>query len=238
MRNGGNRLSIVDDRRATIQSNNSREGRLDTRNTTLALERFHQGRFFTDLVGARSSLRDHIKINARAEDVLAEKTACIGVGHGLFHDLEQITVLAAQVNKSHLRANGESGDNRTLNHCMRIVQKDQVVLASPRLALVTIYKDVFGPFRLLGYKRPLHPGRKACATASAKTAGLHLVDDPVRALLNGKLGGLITIQFEVFVNIFRTKAKAAGDDLYFIGVGDEPWHLTLSPFRGLLCSLR
>src|SRR6187402_491993 len=43
---GRNRLRVVDHRRSAVESNNGREGGLDTRNTTLAFERLHQRRLF------------------------------------------------------------------------------------------------------------------------------------------------------------------------------------------------
>ncbi len=58
-------------------------------------------------------------------------------------------------------------------------------------------------------------------------AGLHLVDDPVGTLREAFLDGFVAAKFEVAVDVGRAHAEAAGDDLDFIGMGDEPRHFFL-----------
>ena len=54
--------------------------------------------------------------------------------------------------------------------------------------------------------------------------GLHLVDDPVGPLREAFLDGLVAAEFDIAVDLLRAHAEAAGDDLDFIGMGDEPRH--------------
>src|SRR6202012_1400283 len=105
-----------------------------------------------------------------------------------------------------------------------IVQKDDVILAGCGFALVTVEQDIFRALGLLGDKRPLHAGREAGTAASAQTGGLHLGDDPVRALCNRRLYGLVAVESDVFVDVRSTLSKAARDDFDFIGMGDESRH--------------
>ena len=102
--------------------------------------------------------------------------------------------------------------------------EDQAVLARAGLALVSVDQDVLGLVRLLGYKRPLHPGGKAGATAPAKIRRLHLADDPVGTLLDRRARRLVALQLKVLVNRGRALAKAAGDDLHHVGMGNEIRH--------------
>ena len=77
---------------------------------------------------------------------------------------------------------------------------------------------------LLGHEGPLHAGGKARAAAAAQVRGLHLVDDPVGALREALLRGLVAAELDVLVDVGRALAEALRDDLHFIGMGDEPRH--------------
>src|SRR6185437_9584249 len=188
----GDRFGIIDDRWSTIQTDNSREGRLDARNTALAFERFHQRRLFADLIRARAGLRNDVEVDAGAEDIFAKKTARIRISDGLLDDLEQIAILAAQINEPELSADGETGDHGAFNHSMRIVQEDHMIFACSRFRFVAVHQNVLRLLRLLRHKRPLQPGGEARAATAAKSRGLHRVDDPLRPFSDGLLDSLIT----------------------------------------------
>ncbi len=217
-------LGIVDDRGTAIEADNGREGRLDARHTALAFERLHQRRLFADFVGASAGLRDDLELDAGAEDVLAQKAALVGIGDGALHDFEKVAIFAAQIDKAHARAHRQAGDDGAFDHGMRIVQEDQVILAGSGLAFVAVDEDVLGLGGLPGNEGPLHARREARAAASAQATGLHLVDDPLGGLREAFFHGLIAAQFEIAVDVRRAFAEAAGDDLDFIGMGDEPRH--------------
>src|SRR5438270_5071972 len=104
---------------------------------------------------------------------------------------------------------------------MRIVLENQAILARAGLALVAIAENIVGLRRLLGDKRPLHPGGEPGAAASAKSGVLDLVDD--RVGLHGErfLHGLVAVEFEVAIDVSRTLAEAPGDDFYLVGIGDQ-----------------
>ena len=142
MRHRRNGLGVVDDRGSAVETHDSREGRLDARNAALAFERLHQRRLFAHFVCARAGLRDDLKFGVGSEDVLAQKALRVRVGNGLLHDLEQIAILAAQIDEAHLRADGQAGNDGSFNHRMGIVQKNQVILAGARFALVAIHQHI------------------------------------------------------------------------------------------------
>src|SRR5437588_10427278 len=56
VRDVGQRFGIINDRRPAPQTDNGRKGWTDTRNATLAFERFHQRRLFADLVGSGAAV--------------------------------------------------------------------------------------------------------------------------------------------------------------------------------------
>src|SRR5579862_7719378 len=97
VRNAGQGFSIVNYGRPAPESNHGREGRPDARNPALALERFHERRFFSHFVGARAAVPVNVEILSAAENVFAEKAARVHVGNLLLHDFEKIAVLAANV---------------------------------------------------------------------------------------------------------------------------------------------
>ncbi len=108
-------------------------------------------------------------------------------------------------------------------------KKDQVVFAGARFALVAVDQNVFRLGRLLGHERPLHSGWEACAAATAQVGGLHLLDDPLGPLGEALLRGFVAAEFDVFVDVRCALAEAAGDDLDFIGMRDEPRHSLMRP---------
>ena len=225
-RGGGNSLDVVDDGRTAIEADNGGEGRLDAGDAALALERLHQGGLFADLVRPGASLGDDVEVDALfAEDVLAQDPLCVGVGNGLLDDLEQITVLATEIDKAHLCADGETGDHGALDHGVRIFKEDDVVLAGAGLGLVAVDQDVLGLFRLLGDKGPFEAGGEAGTATSAQAGGLHGVDDPLGTFFHGLLDGLIAVEFHVLVDVAGALAEAALEDDNLVGTGDVGGHL-------------
>ncbi len=205
---GGDGLGVVDDRGTAVEADDGREGRLDARNAALAFERLHERRFFADFVGARAGLRDDLEFSFGAEDVLAEKAAIVGVGDGALHDLEEIAVLAAQINEAHLRADGEAGDDGAFDDGVGIVQEDEVILAGAGLALVAVDEDVLGLGGLLGNEGPLHARGEARAAAAAQAAGFHLIDDPLGALREAFLDRLIAAELDVAIDVRRLPCRS------------------------------
>ena len=97
----------------------------------------------------------------------------VGVGDGLLHDLEQVAVLAAQIDEAHLRADGEAGDHGAFDDGVRVCRKMTWSLQVPGSDSSPLTRTYFGFSRLLGHERPLHAGGEACAAAPAQAGGLH-----------------------------------------------------------------
>src|ERR1700748_1823894 len=105
MRRRRDRLGIVDHSRTTIETDHGREGRLDPRNPALALKRLHQRRLFANLISARTRLRDEVEVDTAPKNIFAKKTLRISIRDSFLNDLQQIAILAAQIDKPKFRPN-------------------------------------------------------------------------------------------------------------------------------------
>ena len=97
-----------------------------------------------------------VKILAAAKNVLAQIAFGVGVGNGLAHDVDQVPVFAANINKADFRADSQAGNNHAFNHRVRIVLQDRTVFAGTGLAFIAIDQDVFGFGSVFGDEAPLH----------------------------------------------------------------------------------
>ncbi len=102
--------------------------------------------------------------------------------------------------------------------------ENQAIFAGAGFALVAIAQDILRLGRLLGHERPLHPRRESRAAAPAQAGILDLVNNGVRFHGERLLHGFVAVQFEIAVDVGRTLAKAPGDDLYLVGMGDQVSH--------------
>jgi hypothetical protein len=74
---------------------------------------------------------------------------------------------------------------------MRIVAHDLAVLAGAGLGFVGVDDQIARPaIAFLRHERPFEAGRKARAATAAQAGRLHLVDDPVAALLEDAGGAV------------------------------------------------
>ena len=223
-RNAGEGLGVVDDRRPAPESDDGRKRRTDAGNAALAFERLHEGGLFADLVGSGAAMPIDLEIVAGAEDVLAADAARIGVGDSLLHDLQQVAVLAADIDVGGVRADGDGGDHGAFDDGVGIVLEDEAVLAGSGLALIAVAEYVLGLGALLGDERPLHARGESGAAASAEIAGLHLVDDGVGTEFEGLPHGLVAVEFEIAVEVGSAETEAPADDFDLIGMGDQVCH--------------
>src|ERR1019366_6861544 len=84
---------VVENRGALVDARHRRKGRTDAGNSALALERFHQRRFFTTLVCACAGMRTDVEGDAGALDVASQVAARVGLIDGAVLDIDQVAVL-------------------------------------------------------------------------------------------------------------------------------------------------
>jgi hypothetical protein len=84
-----------------------------------------------------------------------------------------------------------------------------VILTGAGFAFVAVDEDVLGLGGLPGNERPLHAGGKARAATAAEARCLHFLDDPLGSLREAFFDGLVTAEFEVSIDVRRSKTEAA-----------------------------
>src|SRR5262245_32873452 len=105
---GAERLDIINNRWAAVETNDSREGRLDAWIAALALERFHQSRFLAAFIGASAGVNQQIVIETATENVFAEVATLVGFRDGFVHQIKNVAVFAANINEAAMRSDGSS----------------------------------------------------------------------------------------------------------------------------------
>ena len=132
------------------------------------------------------------EIERKAVDVvLADELGLIGLVHRRLQALALADEFAANIDVAGVGVHGEAGDQAALDQEMRVVPHDLAVLAGAGLGFVGIDHEIMrAAVGLLGHERPFQPGREAGAAAPAQARSLHLVDDPVAALLQHRLGAV------------------------------------------------
>src|SRR5665213_2791613 len=185
------RLDIVDGGRAAVETDIGRERWLQPRHALLAFEAFQERGFFAADIGAGTM--GHVKVEREAVDiVLADQLGLIGLIDRGLQMLALAYELSAHIDVAGVRAHREAGDQAALDQKMRIVPHDLAVLAGAGFRFVGIDHEIARPAVLgfLWHERPFQAGRETRPAAPAQARGLHLVDDPVAALVDDRLGAV------------------------------------------------
>src|SRR3954453_1941442 len=185
VRSDRDRLDVVDGGRAAVQADVRRERRLQARVALLAFEAFEQRGFLAADIGA-GAVRD-VDVERPAVDVvLADQLRLIGLVDRGLEMLALADELAADIDVAGMRVHRAARDQAALDQEMRIVPHDLAILAGPGLGFVGVDAEIARPAvgRFLRHERPLETGREAGATTAAQPRRLHLVDDPVTALVD------------------------------------------------------
>src|SRR6266852_6201113 len=213
-RNGAERLDVIDDGRAAVETDDGGEGRLDARVAAFAFEGLHQSGFFAALIGTRAGVHDQVEIETGAKDIFAEIVARISFVERGLDDVEHVAVFPANVNEAVVRIDRAAGDGDALDHLVRIHLHQRTVFAGARFGFVRIADDISGFRRILGDEGPFHAGGEARAAAPAEVRFLDFVDDRFRRhLLQRSFQRLIAVVLQVDIDLVRIlDAEAAADD--------------------------
>src|SRR6185312_4677293 len=185
------RLDIVHRGRTTVETDIGRKWRLQPWLPLFALEAFQKCRLLATDIGA-GTMR-HIKIERPAVNViLADQLGRIGLVDRRLQVLALADELAAHIDVAGMRAHREAGDEAAFDQKMRIVPHDLAVLAGAGFGFVGIDDEVARPavFAFLRHEGPFQAGRETRSPTTAQAGGLHLVDDPVAALVDYRLGAV------------------------------------------------
>ncbi len=131
---------------------------------------------------------EHVHVPAGIARILAQQPGLIGLVDGGLQMLGLAHELAADVDVGGMGVHGEAGHQAALDQLVRVEAHDLAILAGAGLAFVGVHHQIMRPVAFLGHEGPLHAGGEAGAATAAQARGLHLVDDPVAALFQDRLG--------------------------------------------------
>merc|ERR1719204_2939989 len=133
----------------------------------LTLQALDQGGLLSADVGASTTVHKEVEVIARATGVGSQEASVVGIPG----------------------SHGGASDQAAFNQSVRVVPHDLAILASSRLALVSVDHQVLGAAIVwLVHEAPLKAAGEASTTPPSQTAGLDLVDDPLATLLHDLLG--------------------------------------------------
>ncbi len=172
-----------------------------------------------------------ITLNSKSvpNDVLAQKALRVSIGDGLLHNLQQIAVLAAQIDEAHLRADRHPAiivpSITACGSCRKIRWSLHVPgsLSSPLTRTYFGFADCFGTndhFNPVGKPAPPRPRRFEAFISLMIQSG---------PCARHFFVGLVSAQLNILIDIGRAHAEPARHNLYFIGMRNKPRHCQRPP---------
>merc|ERR1719447_1692833 len=158
-------------------------------NQSPTLQALYQGGLLSADVGASTTVHKEVEVIARATGVGSQEASVVGLPDGLLQVGGLVVELSSDVDVAGPGSHGSARDQAAFNQSVRVVPHDLAILASSRLALVSVDHQVLGAAVVwLVHEAPLKAAGEASTTPPSQTAGLDLVDDPLAALLHDLLG--------------------------------------------------
>ena len=177
---GGERLDVVDDRRAAEEALDRGERGLHARPAALALDRFEQAGLLAADVGARRTVQEAVhaeRARTAHEAALAEDAAGVRLLDRLFHHLGLVVVLAADEEVRGVELARVARDRDAFEDQVRIEVAEQAILEGAGLGFIAVDAEVAVPRAVvLRKERPLEPRREARTAASADDRFLDELD--------------------------------------------------------------
>merc|ERR1719447_690360 len=153
----------------------------------LTLQALYQGGLLSADVGASTTV--HKEVEAIARGVGSQEASVIRLPDGLLQVGGLVVELSSDVDVAGPGSHGGASDQAAFNQSVRVVPHNLAILASSRLALVSVDHQVLrAAIVWLVHEAPLEAAGEAGTTPASQTAGLDLVDDPLAALLHDLLG--------------------------------------------------
>ena len=163
------RLNVINNGRASIQTRNSREWGLETRVTAEAFQGIQKSGFFTTDVCAGTRVSGNAKI--------AQQT---GLGCFLYR-IHQATVnvndLAAQVDKCVVAIDGPRGNRNALNQHVRVRHNRRDILTGSRFRFIGVNHQVTRKTVIGRKEGPLQASGESSATTASQARGLNGLND-------------------------------------------------------------
>jgi hypothetical protein len=152
------------------------ERRFDARHRALALKTREQTRLVSRDVTPGTTVDDHLEIESRVLDVLAQEAVRVRVVDGLLEAFGAEPELTPDVDERVVRLDRVRRDRRALDDLVRITLDEHVVFERRRLTLVGVDREVARE-DVLREERPLLARAEPGAAATTQPRGLDLLDD-------------------------------------------------------------
>ena len=125
-------------------------------------------------------MRVQIEIETGARDIPAEVALRVRLRDYSVQMIDQVAILAADVEITFVRIHRQAGDQNAFDHLKGIVLHQQTILAGAGLALIGVDHDVFGLGRSARDETPLESGGETGAAAATQRGGFHFIHDLLR----------------------------------------------------------
>merc|ERR1719474_497910 len=185
----GDSLDVGDSGGTAEDTDVSGEWGLQAGLALLTLQALDQGGLLSADVGASTTVHKEVEVIAGATGVCSKEASVVGLSDGLLQVGGLVVELSSDVDVAGPGSHSSSSDQTALNKSVRVVPHDLAVLASSRLALVSVDHQVLGAAVVwLVHEAPLEAAGEASTSPSPEPACLDLINDPLAPLLHDLLG--------------------------------------------------
>merc|ERR1719270_738588 len=185
----GDSLDVGDSGGTAEDTDVSGEWGLQAGLALLTLQALDQGGLLPADVDTSTTVHKEVEVIARATGVGSQEASVVGLSDGLLQVGGLVVELSSDVDVAGPGSHGGAGDQAAFNKSVRVVPHDLAILASSRLALVSVDHQVLRAAVVwLVHEAPLEAAGEVSTTPASQTAGLDLVNDPLAALLHDLLG--------------------------------------------------
>ena len=162
----------------------------------------------------------HIEVEIGAQDLLAQKTHGLGIGHRLLDVSHGNRIFRPHIDIALLGADGIGGDEHPFEDGVGIAFENGPVHEGPRVSFVGIADDVLHISLGVAGKLPFVPRGKPCPAPASQPGADDLLDDLFRAHGGEDLGdGQITVASDVILDPGGIDLPAiAQDDLHLLPI--------------------
>ena len=189
-------LDVVDASRLAPHADRGREGRLGAWVGAAAFQRVDQRGFFTADIAAGAGVHEQLEVEARTEDVLAQKACGLGFVNGAVEVLCRSGVFATQEDVAAVGFQRTGADQHALDQQMGLLLHQHAVFPGVGLHFIRVAQqvaDVHG--FIFGHQAPLHASGEARAATALEAGVLDTLHDVVGGHVGQRLarGGVAVL---------------------------------------------
>ena len=138
LRHNSQRLHIIHQRGTSIESHLGWIGRLETRLPFAPFKTLQQRTLFAANICTRAIMNEKINGKSRLCRIVSQQTIFISFPDGFFNNRPLVSKLPSDIDISHPRPNGSTGNHRSLQQSVRFIAQNIAIFACARLALIGI----------------------------------------------------------------------------------------------------